>query len=235
MKKIRTGLKDVWNAFMCQGAKYGAHDIPFCPTTTNVIPSRIITWSEAKAIYRKNYRKDKKFFYDAFVCFYEDDQKFDGSIAGIWRCPHRAISVLKHFSGLITPDFSTYQDFPYPVKLFNTFRMRAFGYWCGRNGLQVINNVRWGTKETFEYCFEGVPSNSIIAIGTVGGSPRKIVDRTRFEEGLTELIKRLAPHTILIYGSSNYRCIEELRQQGITIIAYPSKTAQEFERRKGNE
>lgn len=36
-------------------------------------------------------------------------------------------------------------------------RMRAYGYWLGKNGIPVINNIRWGTPETFEYCFEGIP------------------------------------------------------------------------------
>ena len=41
-----------------------------------------------------------------------------------------------------TPDFSTYQDFPEPLKVYNTYRMRAFGYWLTKNGIKVINNIR---------------------------------------------------------------------------------------------
>ena len=44
-------------------------------------------------------------------------------------------------------------------------------------------SVRWGTEETFQYCFDGIPQNSIVAAGTVGGSPRKRKDRDRFETG----------------------------------------------------
>lgn len=62
--------------------------------------------------------------------------------------------------------------------------MRAFGYWYGTMcRKQVINNVRWGTEETYEYCFDGIEENSTVAIGTVGGSPYKLIDRERFEKG----------------------------------------------------
>ena len=113
--------------------------------------------------------------------------------------------------------------------------MRAFGYWYGKQGGAVINNVRWGTPETYDYCFNGIPKNDIVAIGTSGGSPRKLVDRKRFEDGLDEMVKRLNPHTIIVYGSANYDCFEKLKEQGINIIDFPSQTAKAFERRKSDE
>ena len=234
-KTSRPGLVDIWNAFMCEGAEWTQNDIPLCPTKLSKMPLRIITWVEAKAIYKKRVRKNPSFKDDSFVCFYIDDQKFDGSREGIWSKPFRALKILSHFKGIITPDFSTYQEFPYPVKIHNTYRMRAFGYWCGNEGLEVINNVRWGTEETFDYCFDGIEKNTVIAIGTVGGSPRKILDRPRFERGLDELVKQLEPKTIITYGSAKYPCFARLKENGIEIIEYPSSTAEAFRRRKENE
>lgn len=233
--KTRRGCKDVWNAFMVRGATFTENDIPICPTTAKEVPHDIITWEEAKAIYKKHrIKKDLSFKHDAFVCWYLDDHKFDG-LRGIWHDYKFALKVLKHFAGAITPDFSTYQDFPKPIKLYNTYRMRAFGYWLGINGIPVINNVRWGTPETFNYCFDGIEKNSIIAIGTCGGSPRRLRDRNRFDRGIDELVKRLHPHTIVVYGSANYQCFEKLKAQVIKVIAFSSETATAFERRKCDE
>ena len=107
--------------------------------------------------------------------------------------------------------------------------MRAFGYWYGSIlGNEVINNVRWGTPETYEYCFDGIPQNSIVAIGTVGGSPRKLIDRERFEDGLFEMVERLSPQTIIVYGSAKYPCFDKLHEQGINIVSYPSRKALVF-------
>lgn len=217
---------------MCEGARFSNHDIPFCPTTATDLPERIILWDEAKRLYKNALaRKDISFFCNAFVCFYMDDYKFDG-VRGIWNNSSYALKVLRHFAGVITPDFSTYQDFPEPLKLYNTYRMRAFGYWLGKNGIAVINNVRWGTRETWGYCWDGIPDNSIVAIGTVGGSPHKLIDRKRFEEGLERLVPERHPHTIIVYGSANYPCFDKLRERGIKVISYPSQTALAFERRQ---
>lgn len=140
---IRSGCQDVWNAFMCEGAKYSSNDIPLCPTTAETLPAEIIPWDEAKHIYKTALaRGNAGFVHPAFVCFYLDDQKFDG-LHGIWHDSTHALKILRHFAGAITPDFSTYQDFPEPIKIYNTYRMRAFGYWLGRNGIPVFNNVRW--------------------------------------------------------------------------------------------
>ena len=217
---------------MCEGARFSNHDIPFCPTTATDLPERIILWDEAKRLYKNALaRKDISFFCNAFVCFYMDDYKFDG-VRGIWNNSSYALKVLRRFAGVITPDFSTYQDFPEPLKLYNTYRMRAFGYWLGKNGIAVINNVRWGTRETWWYCWDGFPDNSIVAIGTVGGSPHKLIGRQRFEEGLERLVLEKHPHTIIVYGSANYPCFDKLIDQGIKVVSYPSRTASAFERRR---
>ncbi len=227
---LRVGIKDCWNAFMVENVEFTENDIPICSTVVSALPKEIITWVEAKSIHKKNIRINKEYFCDAFVCFYVDDQFFDGPRSSVWTFPWLAIQVLKHFRGIITADFSTYQDFPYPQKVFNTYRMRAFGCWAGKQGLEVINNVRWGMPDTYSYCFDGIEKDSIVAIGTVGGSPRKLEDRERFEQGLYEMVKRLKPHTIIVYGSANYPCFEKLREEGIRIIAYPSHTCRAFER-----
>ena len=219
---------------MCDGADFSQsrNDIPYCPTTATELPAAIIPWDVAKRLYKKARRhREKQFFYNAFVCFYIDDYKFDGPF-GIWHRSAFTLRVLRCFAGAITPDFSTYQDFPKPIKLYNIYRMRVFGYWLGKNGIAVINNVRWGTAETWEYCFDGIPLNSIVAIGTAGGSPRKLVDRERFEKGLEELVRVYSPHTIIVYGSAAYTCFKKLSEQGIKILAFPSHTALTFERRR---
>ena len=231
----RPGCKDIWNAFMVDGAKFGKHDIPFCPTTATHIPKRQVTWEEAKQIHKRHIaRKEYDYYEDAFVNWNLDDYKFDGT-HGIWHDYKFVLKVLRHFAGAITPDFSTNQDFPEAIKIYATYRMRAYGYWLGREGIEVINNVRWGTEETFRYCFEGIPQNSIVAIGTVGGGPRKLIDRERFETGLVKMVEVLKPHTILVYGSANGDCFDVLRAQRINIVSYPGKTAKVFEGRKQHE
>ena len=77
-----------------------------------------------------------------------------------------------------------------------------------------------------------IQKNSVVCIGTVGGSPRKYVDRDRFENGLHEMVRALQPHTIIVYGSANYPCFDKLIDQSLKVVAYPSHTASAFEKRR---
>ncbi len=86
----------------------------------------MISYSDAK-ILCNNFKRYKNFSVDAFVHFYVDDYKFDSN-NGIWADWRKALKILKHFAGIITPDFSTNSDFPEPLKIWNTYRMRAFDY-----------------------------------------------------------------------------------------------------------
>ena len=225
---VRAGCKDVWNAFMAQGAIFSPNDIPFCPTTAKEIPKALVSYTEARAIYNRQMKcGNKNFFVNAFVHFYQDDYKFDGKRNGIWCAPRRAAKIFRHFAGIITPDFSTYADFPAPIKIYNTYRMRVFGYWYGTLGGAVINNVRWGTKETFGWCFDGIPKDSIIAIGTVASDLRNSENRELFESGFAKLLDVLRPRIIIVYGSDKYPCFDGIRQK-IQIINFQSERALAF-------
>lgn len=233
---IRPGCHDIWNAFMVKNAEfeYGS-DMPFCPTSNETVPKSLISYDDAKHLHKINIREHPDYHIDEYVHFYIDDQKFDGKRSGIWSDPYSALEVIRHFSGAISPDFSTNLDFPDPIKRYNTYRMRAFGLWLHNNGIPVINNVRWGTKETWCYTFDGIPYNSIVSIGTVASGISKIRNRPLFEEGLFKMVETLKPHTIITYGSSNYSFFDKLKQKNITIVSFPSKTSLAFSKKEGDK
>ena len=223
MQKIRKSCKDIWNAFMVRGAKFSANDIPYCPTTAKSIPQNLISFAQAKTIYNKHRKaSDKNFFENDFVHFYIDDYKFDGK-SGIWFDYKKSAEIFQHFAGIITPDFSTCADFPEPLKIYNTYRMRVFGYWYGKIlGISVINNVRWGTEETFQYCFDGIEQNSIVAIGTVASNLQNVTDYKIFSAGFGRMLEVLKPHTIIVYGSDKYPCFDRVREK-IKVVHFHSE------------
>ncbi len=236
MQEPRRGCKDMWNAFMVEGAEFAiGSDIPVCPCSAIEIPSGLISYDDAKHIHKIKSKTDPDYRVDAFVHFYIDDQKFDGPQSGIWVKSQDALEILSHFSGAITPDFSTNADFPDSLKRYNTYRMRAFGRWLSVNDIPIINNVRWGTEETWDYCFDGIPYNSIVAVGTVASGINKLENRPLFENGLFEMVRVLNPHTIVVYGSSNYACFKKLSDSGISIVTFASKTSLAFSSRKGGQ
>lgn len=113
--------------------------------------------------------------------------------------------------------------------------MNAFGFWIASLGHEVISNVRWNTPDTWEYCFDGNPKNSMLCIGTVASSLQYKANYAPFAEGLFKMVEILTSHTILVYGSSNYPCFDELRCRGINIVTFKSSTCEYYERRKPNE
>ena len=226
MQQPRTGCKDIWNAFMVKDASFDiGSDMPIC-ISSDIIPASLISYEDAKSIYKKEMKKGNKDFHsDSFVMFYIDDHKFDGKRTGIWSYPGHALEIIRHFAGIITPDYSTYADFHDAIKRYNTYRMRAFGCWMNALDIPVINNVRWGTYETWNYCFAGIPKGSTVSIGSVASGIRKLINRPLFEEGLKKMISVIAPKRIIVYGSANYKFIQNLGTQGIEIIAFPSKAS----------
>jgi hypothetical protein len=194
---IRKGIKDIFNAFMVKNAEFeGKYDIPISPANVTKFPSKIITFEEAKSELKKE-NPD----FNAVVCFFKDDYKFDSRESGVWAKPYEWLPVLANFEGVIQPDFSTYQDFPKVLKIYNVYRMRAIGCFLVDNGIPVIANYRHGTEETFDFCLDGIPENAFVCISTLG-SLKKIENRKRIKVGLEQLVKMKKPKGVIVYGAA---------------------------------
>lgn len=232
----RKGIVDVWNAFMVDGAVFDDYDIPFCATSAKSYPNQLISWKEAKTLHNKEVKSgNKDYQVHLFIHFYVDDIKFDGAKSSVWLFPWEALKIIQHFDGVITPDFSTYQDFPEAIKIFATYQMRAFGYWLTTMGVQVINNVRWGTKETWEYSFKGIQRHTVVAIGSSASELKRKVNLPLFEEGLLKMVEELQPAAIIVYGSVNYSVFNLLRKEDIEIIQFDSEKAKAHAKGVRNE
>lgn len=228
----RKSNKDIWNAFMVKKASFDiGTDMPIC-ISSDIVPTTLISFDEAKNVYKNELKRNHfDFHVNAYIHFYIDDYKFDGKRSSIWTFPDQALRIIRHFEGIITPDFSTFSDFPDALKRYNTYRMRAFGCWMNALGIPVINNVRWGTYETWAYCFSGIPKGTTVAIGSVASGIKKLTNRPIFEEGLYRMIAVISPKRIVVYGSANFKFINNLKNQGIEVIAIPSKTSLAFQGR----
>ena len=66
-------------------------------------------------------------------------------------------------------------------------------------GIQVIPNVRWTDERSYEFCFLGLPQNGVVAVSTLGLLKNK-TSRKYFKKGLEELLKRINPRIIIVYG-----------------------------------
>lgn len=68
----------------------------------------------------------------------------------------------------------------------------------------MIPDVVWGDEQSFDYCFDGIPKHSTVAVSTVGVKNDKAWNNKEgdmFKAGYDEMMKRLEPTTVIFYGS----------------------------------
>ena len=101
-KNTRSGISDIYNSFMFRNAIFSKEDIPFCKSD-EIIPPHLISYTKAKQIHKEQLKnKNTNYHINSFVHFYIDDQFFDSPTSGIWAKPMEAISILSHFTGIIS-------------------------------------------------------------------------------------------------------------------------------------
>lgn len=67
------------------------------------------------------------------------------------------------------------------------------------NGINVIPTCCWSTDDNYDWCFDGMPINSIVAVSSTGCVHGKY-QSALFELGFYEMMDRLTPKEILFYG-----------------------------------
>ena len=204
---IRSGCKDVFRAFLVKNATYdGSLEMP-CIKSIDAVPNKLIVFS--KAIRSKDF--------NGFIHFFEDDVYFER----IWNRPNKYLPILKRFDGVITPDFSLYRDMPLVMQEWNTYRSRAIGHWLQENGIPVIPNIRFADERSYSFCCDGIAKGGTIAIGS-HGCVKVNIERIYFEKGLREIIKKLEPKSLVVYGATPDCIFGDYIKSGIEIVQYDS-------------
>lgn len=135
------------------------------------------------------------------VHFFVDDYQFQR----LWNDPDRYMPMLRQFQYVLTPDFSLYTDFPMALQIYNHYRKHWIGAYMQVHGIKVIPTIAWSTPESFEWCFDGEPTNGAVAISSVGTQKSRKA-KELFLDGYNEMVKRLEPETIIFYGSIPDEC-----------------------------
>lgn len=225
--KIR---KDCFNASIVADSTFdGFYDMPLIGQKTIIVPERLVSYEKIK---NHNYEGIE------FVHFYIDDYKFDG-LLGLWSTIKNGTNAKRGFnihrfdgaSGIITPDYSLYLDMPIAMQIWNTYRNRAIGHYLSQKGYYVVPNVRWSDDESYDFAFSGIEKNGIVSVGTNGCYKRK-ADKYLFEKGFIEMIKRLKPVFIIIYGAVSSKLIAIMKINNIRWKQFDSETHMYFKEKQ---
>lgn len=127
------------------------------------------------------------------VHFFVDDYRFNG----IYNNPEKSLRKYSQYAFLLSPDFSTYTD----MNLWRQLESVAKNRWCGcywqEQGLTVIPTISWSTPRSYEFCFDGVEKNSIIAIGMICCKQNK----KEFLRGYDYMLSKIEPEAVICFGT----------------------------------
>lgn len=138
------------------------------------------------------------------IHFYCEDCEFESVWLRANQQPHMP-AVVQKAGVCLTPDFSLYSDYPLATQIWNIYRARLLGALWQSQGIQVIPSVAWSGEASLEFCFDGLPTGGTVAIAT---SYWRKGDEAMFFAGLNELLQRVQPDTLLVYGRGYKGVIE---------------------------
>lgn len=212
MRQRKTIFDDGFQAYLTDGATFvGECGIPMLMDLQNTqIPHDIVPFSKL------NTNTDKR----KYVHFYMHDKAFSTVLTSTTRY----IEKLKAYDGVITPDCTMMIGQSPCLQQANTYMNRAVGFYLQKNGIPVIPNIRWSDESSFDYCFLGVPQNSIISVST-HGCLSTVEQKQMFKIGMKETLRILNPKAILVHGFMPDSVFGEFKDQ-VPFYRYAS----EFER-----
>lgn len=184
--------RDLYNLRLLTGLSSANHF--GLPCLRGFIPSSIsnpLPFHEARALWRKG-----KSLRGYFVHFYIEDVKFEC----LRRTPERYLEMLKSADFIISPDFSTYRNYPFPILLKNAFDNILLGAYFERKGVKVVANTIWSTPIFYEILFSGQPKNGAICVSSNSLNLRDKKGIKHWLHGYNEAIKRLNPRLVIRFG-----------------------------------
>lgn len=202
---------DVFKTYYWHGAcLVGRYRLPQLKPTQS-IPRNVIGFNE-----RNSVKNPQEHWIDFFI----DDALFEG----FWNHPEVSFENLRKFEGIIATDYSMYPEFLPGQNIWNCTRNRVMAYYLQENGFDVIPVASWCCLEDFEWCLDGLPEESSIAI-TANGCKSSPYAKRIFLEGVEILQERKHPLHLIVCG----REIKELGQYD-NVMYYPCFSQRRKER-----
>ncbi len=177
------GLEYCSDALFC--GKYG---IPLLESYTDSIPEKYVTFSEATLVGGK----------DCCVTSFDHDYVIDR----MWYNPHKYVDKLSHYMCFAEPDYSLKVNHPLSVQIANTYRSHAIAYYMQQHGVKVLPSMSWSSTMSHDFCFDGHSRGGVVMVSTIG-TLRDERSRMYFRLGFLEMLKRIIPDAVILYGDIN--------------------------------
>jgi hypothetical protein len=111
---------------------------------------------------------------------------------------------------------------PLALQIESVYRNRAIGYWLQSNGIKIVPNIRWADERTYEFAFDGVSCGGTVAVGS-HGYIKSNADRGYFLRGFDEMLRRLRPDNIVVYGRIPKEIDVEALKGSVNVLIFDSE------------
>lgn len=165
----------------------GKYGIPCLLPEENVVVEKVVDYKVARS-------RTLQFEGKAAVHFFLDDYVFNG----VWVNPERVLNFIKKYGTAFSPDFSLYTDMPTVLQIFNVYRNRWVGRYWQENGIHVLPSVSWSDKNSFDFCFTGIPNKSAVALSALGIRSKEASDN--FIAGFYAMLESIQPKHVYWVG-----------------------------------
>lgn len=109
------------------------------------------------------------------------------------------VELLQQTKGIISADFSLFRDYPEEILIDKCRANRLVDYALQRAGIPMIPTAGFAGESSWEWCFDGLPLNSTVAV-TTNCLGRDREAHRLFVGGINTMIKKIHPTAIVVCG-----------------------------------
>lgn len=84
----------------------------------------------------------------------------------LYNCFQDYVELLRQAKGIISADFSLFRDYPEEVLIAKCRANRLVDYALQQAGIPMIPTAGFAGESSWEWCFDGLPKNSTVAVTT---------------------------------------------------------------------
>ncbi|WP_173472881.1 DUF4417 domain-containing protein [Eubacterium ruminantium] len=152
-----------------------------------------------------------------------DDYQFER----LWTGFDYYMNYIIRLNGFISTDYSLYRDYDDDKLIWNCYRNRCMAYAVQKNNGIMIPTAGFGPEKTWDWCFDGLPMNSSVAV-TTNGTLDDPEARRIFVGGIDALVHTVYPKNLIVCGK--YSEWLNNKYPNVNIVGIPSY-GQQWQRR----
>lgn len=147
----------------------------------------------------------------------------------LYNCFSDYVELLRQAKGLISADFSLFRDYPEKVLIAKCRANRLVDYALQQAGIPMIPTAGFADESSWEWCFDGLPLNSTVAV-TTNCLGRDREAHRLFVGGINAMVEKIHPTAIVVCGKVSDWLPK--RHANIRIVHIPSYSEMWSERKK---